>query len=250
MLPTDSAGALVYAGLGCLSTDGGNELWLPLAEKAYAQWNETGKAGRNGTNTYPSLDNGWTDRVDDQVLGPASRIYWDFSDADRQALIDGIVNNKAVAFGTLSSDSDGLIGQHAYVVVGYRKAPISADDQFILYNPHGKDHPSPLTWAQLRTNGAWFVIADASKTVPANSTSAAKQTQARPTVRTRRSLWFAPLAAPRRVGPGDGGAKATPFSTGVATDDRPAIAALVESGDWSGGVRSDGRPVEQVCPRR
>ena len=32
--------------------------WMPLVEKAYAQWNETGREGRDGQNAYASLGGG------------------------------------------------------------------------------------------------------------------------------------------------------------------------------------------------
>ena len=50
-------------------TNAANSLWIPLAEKAYAQWNQTGKEGRDGTNSYCSIQGGWMATVDAQVLG-------------------------------------------------------------------------------------------------------------------------------------------------------------------------------------
>ena len=43
MLPVDSTGYLVYADCGCLANSSSNVLWIPLAEKAYVQWDETGQ---------------------------------------------------------------------------------------------------------------------------------------------------------------------------------------------------------------
>ena len=68
MLPTDSSGTLVYDGEGYAASYAGNKLWLPLLEKAYAEWNETGNEGRNGQNAYPSIEGGFMDAVDAQVL--------------------------------------------------------------------------------------------------------------------------------------------------------------------------------------
>ena len=66
MLPIDLAGNLGFAGAG---TSG--SLWMPLLEKAYSQWNETGREGRDGRNSYTSLNGGWMQNVDSQVLGLA-----------------------------------------------------------------------------------------------------------------------------------------------------------------------------------
>ena len=69
MLPTSTTGILVYADYGASYNNTANSLWIPLAEKAYAQWNQTGKEGRDGTNAYASIQGGWMATVDAQVLG-------------------------------------------------------------------------------------------------------------------------------------------------------------------------------------
>ena len=51
-LPTSGSYA-VYADVRGTYTSSGTELWMALAEKAYAQWNETGKEGRDGTQLLP-----------------------------------------------------------------------------------------------------------------------------------------------------------------------------------------------------
>ena len=73
-LPTYYNGA-IYAGVGGGSyTNSGNELWIALAEKAYAQWNETGKEGRSpAQNSYSSIEGGWMFDVCNQVLGNTLR---------------------------------------------------------------------------------------------------------------------------------------------------------------------------------
>jgi hypothetical protein len=55
--PVNEAGNYVFANRG-KGTIEVNELWVPLAEKAYAQVNASGWLGRDGKNAYQSLDAG------------------------------------------------------------------------------------------------------------------------------------------------------------------------------------------------
>ena len=50
-----SSGAIEYAGAR------GNELWVALIEKAYAQINEEGWLGHAATNSYAAIDGGYSD---------------------------------------------------------------------------------------------------------------------------------------------------------------------------------------------
>ena len=44
----------------------------------------------------------------------------------------------AVTIGTVGNPGNGLVGDHAYAVVGYN----ATADTFILYNPWGMDQPA------------------------------------------------------------------------------------------------------------
>ena len=170
LLPGYSGGALVYAGVGA---DG--SWWLPLVEKAYAEWNETGREGRDGQNAYASLGWGCMQSVDEQVLGRAATTYCPASDpAAEQAVIAALANGEAVT-AAIGSSGDatrfnqlGLVSGHAYVVMGYDGDPASPTfGTFQLENPWGGDEPTAsLTWGDLAAYCGGLAVADATGTVP------------------------------------------------------------------------------------
>ncbi len=161
MLPIDLAGNLGYAGAG---TDG--SLWMPLLEKAYAQWNETGREGRDGQNSYASLNGGLMQDVDAQVLGSTPTTFYPAGNTSaKQALIDALQSNAAVTAAIFGDDAEfsqlGLVSCHAYDVVGYDDDPASPTfDTFQLKNPWGFDDPAPLTWSELCAYCPWLAVAD------------------------------------------------------------------------------------------
>jgi hypothetical protein len=160
-LPT-SSGVLVYDGYGNGTTNPPG-LWMALVEKAYAQWNETGNEGRDGTNTYASLTGGWMANVDAQVLGHTANTYDLISTSDKAALISAVTSKLAVTIGTDSHSTlaYGLLGSHAYTVTAYNAQSAT----FTLYNPWGIDQPTQaLTWAQLQTVCYSFATASATGT--------------------------------------------------------------------------------------
>ncbi len=163
-----SGSTLVFDGYGS-SISSPKGLWIALIEKAYAQWNETGKEGRDGQNSYASIEGGWMADVDAQVLGQNAASYDLSSTSDQQALVAGMTAKMAVTIGTDNSNNSndtlpyGLYGDHAYAIIGYN----SAAGTFTLYNPWGVDQPTQaLTWAQLQTVTDGFVVANASQTQP------------------------------------------------------------------------------------
>ena len=166
-----SSGTLVYAGYGMSAASTSTELWIPLAEKAYAQWNETGKEGRDGKNLYSSIASGWMADVYGQVLGKSAASYSISTSGNSTVLANAMTNKFAVTIGTISGTlSYGLYGNHAYDVIGYN----STTDAYTLYNPWGTNQPTAsLTYAQLQTVCDWFAVADASGTVAISQTRSA-----------------------------------------------------------------------------
>lgn len=159
-LPTFSNGTLAYSGMGLSATATSTPLWIALAEKAYAQWNELGNSGRDGTNRYAASEGGWMSRTNSQVLGYNSTNH-SLSSTPKQTLINAINAGNAVTIGTNTSVGAGLVGGHAYVVTGYN----AATDRFTLFNTWGNTHPAPLTWQQLQANCSLFVVTNPSGSV-------------------------------------------------------------------------------------
>jgi hypothetical protein len=147
LLPASATGILAYADCGSSVTNTANSLWIPLAEKAYAQWNQTGKAGRDDQNAYASIQAGWMATVDAQVVGQNATDYI-MTTTQEQVAINAVAANEAVTIGTLSwnGTEDGLYPSHAYAITGYNPS----NDTFTLYNPWGNSQPNPLTWSQLQ----------------------------------------------------------------------------------------------------
>jgi len=159
-LPTLSNGSLAYSGLGLSASSSSTPLWVALAEKAYAQWNELGKSGRDGTNRYAAIEGGWMFNTNSQVLGYNSTNY-PLSSTSKQTLINSLSGGNAVTIGTNANVGAGLVGGHAYVITGYN----ASTDRFNLYNPWGSSHPSPLSWQQLQANCSQFIVTATSGSV-------------------------------------------------------------------------------------
>ncbi len=171
MLPFTGCGVFVYADSGYLLSNPNNVLWIALAEKAYAEWNQTGNEGRpNGNNCYSSINGGGMDTVYAQVLGYPATDYQNGLTAaqDEAALVSAMTNNWAVSIGTDISPTlaYGLVEDHVYAIIGYD----STDGTFTLYNPWGYDQPtSPLTWSELQSTCDEVCVANASGSVPISS---------------------------------------------------------------------------------
>lgn len=156
-LPTYSNGMLAYSGFGLSATNPATTLWIALAEKAYAQWNETGKTGRSSaTNSYAAIAGGWMSNSNAHVLGTNSTNY-SFANTNKQNMITALNTGRAVTLGTSGTASlKGLVGAHAYTVVSYNPST----DAFTLHNPWGTAQPNALTWTELQQNCSSFCVAD------------------------------------------------------------------------------------------
>ena len=166
MLPTYN-GRLVFADYGNSYT-AANDLWIPLAEKAYAQWNETGKEGRDGVNGYADIQGGWMATVDAQALGYNATDY-SLTTGNQQYIVAALAADEAVTAGTLSSSNSndtlpyGLYGCHAYGITGYT----ASNQTFTFYNPWGFDQPpAGLTWAEVMVSTNVVTVVNTSGSTP------------------------------------------------------------------------------------
>jgi hypothetical protein len=137
-LPTTADDYAAYAGWGGgIYNESDNELWVALAEKAYAQLNESSWIGQDNTNSYSGIEYGGPGAVMNHITG--------LETSSGNITINDIVNaynsGKMVAINTNPGDGkktfldpdEQVVANHSYVMTGYD----SVTQQFELYNPWG-----------------------------------------------------------------------------------------------------------------
>ena len=123
-LPVTSSGSLVYA-----KTGPDNELWVPLAEKAYTYF-------RRGENSYASISGGWMNYPNREITGKSSVSY---STANSTASLATYIRTQlasgySVTLGSKYYTSNPVASSHAYMVKS-----IDDNGYVTVYNPWGVD---------------------------------------------------------------------------------------------------------------
>jgi hypothetical protein len=143
----------VFASFGTSSTNARNELWVSLAEKAYAQWNETGYTKRsNTTNSYAAISGGFAHYPMFNFTGQHSTYSYDILNA-QTALINAINSGKPIVIYRYM-DAQKTTG-HAYFLKSY------ANGKFELVNPWGYANLS-FTWTDIRRECYGYAVAQQS----------------------------------------------------------------------------------------
>lgn len=156
-LPTTSNRA-AYAGWGGGEASSSmNELWVALAEKAYAQLGASGwSRPGNNRNSYSDIEGGWMDYVIRQVTGLGAEER-SISPMTQSQLIDLVNSNRVLTIGFLGIGREGpvsingqtVVDLHAYTITSYN----GTTGRFFLRNPWGHSH-AELTFAELQSLAA------------------------------------------------------------------------------------------------
>ncbi len=158
-LPTDSSGHLIYSGMGNMYNNASNELWVDLAEKAYAQANELGfirpGLSGNGQNAYGAIESGYIYAALGQITGLATTPFTMTSTTNSfQTFVNAFNAGKEIGFASMTSpQSSSVVGSHAYAVVGYN----AANQTVTLFNPWGIQYGLvTMTWAQIQGSFSYY----------------------------------------------------------------------------------------------
>lgn len=150
-------------------------LWVALAEKAYAQMNESGWLNRsrdsqfvpgqpvshNGVNAYAEIEFGQSATALAQVAGGTAAVRALNALTDRGAIVRALQAGRLVTLASNVVTEPDIVAGHVYAVTGYD----AATQTFALYNPWGVGTSSAdpgwltLSWDRVVANFGWWTAA-------------------------------------------------------------------------------------------
>jgi hypothetical protein len=144
-----SGGYLVYAHTGSSVSDPSNELWVSLAEKAYAQIKEMSYFG--GANAYSSVEWQYAATTLGDISGQ-STVAFTYTSGGSSAFATAYNAGKLICL--ISYDSPpNVVGNHSYTVVSYD----AATNSVTVFNPWGIEYGLlTLSWSQVQANFMYF----------------------------------------------------------------------------------------------
>ncbi len=140
-------------------TNANNELWTPLAEKAYVQLNEFGweRPGLpgSGQNAYAAIEGGYIYAPLGHITGQSTTAFAQTSPSSSfTTFVNAFNAGKLIGFASNQTPaSSSVVGSHAYAVVGYD----AVTQKVTLFNPWGTEYGLlTLSWAQIQQNFGYF----------------------------------------------------------------------------------------------